>query len=333
MWYLGSDVSAATLDVALGQGTNRVATTRVSNDAAGMAALAAWVAPHVGDGPLTLVLEPTGGYEAPLAYWAHQRGWRVIRVHPTQVRDWIRSQGRRAKTDALDARGLAAYGAAHPQLPVWSPPPAHLSTLDDLLAHRDTLDQLLRQEQQRLEQARRKPRPTPSVIASHERLLNGLREERDAVEQAIEDLLGAAPDVQEARAQIATIDGIGPTTSLDLARCFLLWHHDPSRSRSEKAITAFLGLDPQPYESGTSVRKPRRISRMGNATVRARLYMAALSQTRKDRTSRAHAFYQRLVARGKPKRVAIVATMRKLLCWAWAVFHETVGQRALPATT
>lgn len=333
MWYLGIDVSRATLDVALGHGTTRVATTRVTNDAAGMETLAGWVAPHLGTDTPTLVLEPTGGYEAPLASWAHQRGWRVIRVHPKQVRDWIASQGRRAKTDALDARGLAAYGAAHPRLPVWSPPPAHLSALDDLLKHRDTLDQLLRQEQQRLEQARRKPLPTPSVIASHERLLQGLQEERNAVEQAIEDLLGAAPDVQAVREELATIDGIGATTSLDLALCFLLWQHDPSRSRSEKAITAFVGLDPQPYESGTSVRKPRRISRMGNGKLRATLYMAALSQTRKDRTSRASAFYRRLVERGKPKRVALVATMRKLLCWAWAVFQETVGQRALPATT
>lgn len=323
MWYLGIDVSRATLDGALWQDTTRVSTTRVANDPAGMDALAAWVAPHVAAAPLTLVLEPTGGYEAPLAFWAHARGWRVVRVNPAQARAWITSQGRRAKTDALDAQGLAAYGATHPQLPRWSPPPAHLSALNDLLQHHETLDRLLRQEQQRLDQARRKPQPTAPVIASHERVIQELQNERATVEQAIAEALDQAPDVAETRDQLATIAGIGATTSLYLALCFLLWHHDPARSRSEKAITAFVGLDPLPHESGTSVRKPRRISRMGQASLRARLYMAALSQTPANRTSRAHMVYQRLVERGKPKPVALVATMRKLLCWAWAVFQET----------
>jgi transposase len=321
MWYLGIDVSQATLDAALWGDQGLVATTQVANTADGMADLAAWVTPTVADATLTLVLEPTGGYEAVLADWAVTRGWRVIQVNPANVRDWLRSQGRRAKTDAQDARGLAAYGAAHPHLPVWTPPPAHLSELDDLLKQRDTLDQLLRQGRQRLQQARRKPRPSATVIASHERLLQRLQEERDAVDDAIAEQQQQADDVRDVQAVLEQQPGIGPTISLHLAICFLTWVHDPNRSRNEKALTAFLGLDPQPYESGSSVRKPRRISRMGNGRLRAKLYMAALSQTRSTCESRAHDFYQRLVNRGKPKRVAIVATMRKLLCWAWAAFH------------
>ena len=88
---------------------------------------------------------------------------------------------------------------------------------------------------------------------------------------------------------------------------------------SAKGLTAYVGLDPQPYESGTSVRKPATISRMGDTTLRRKLYMGALGGIRGQNPLRA--FYQRLVGRGKKKRLALVAAARKLLVWAWKVFQ------------
>lgn len=89
-----------------------------------------------------------------------------------------------------------------------------------------------------------------------------------------------------------------------------------------KGLTAFLGLDPTPHESGTSVRGPTPISRMGLAQVRRLLFLGALGGVRGKNPLQA--FYQRLVGRGKPKVVALVAAARKILCWSWAVFqHQT----------
>ena len=86
-------------------------------------------------------------------------------------------------------------------------------------------------------------------------------------------------------------------------------------------MVAYVGLDPQPHESGISVRRPARISRQGDRSLRARLYMGALGALRGD--TPLHAFYQRLVDRGKPKKLALLAAARKLLVWAWAVFNST----------
>ena len=85
-------------------------------------------------------------------------------------------------------------------------------------------------------------------------------------------------------------------------------------------MVADVDLDPQPHESGTSLRSPARISRQGDHLLRARLYMGALGAVRGDNPL--HAFYQRLVDRGKPKKVALLAAARTLLAWAWAVFSS-----------
>ena len=89
-----------------------------------------------------------------------------------------------------------------------------------------------------------------------------------------------------------------------------------------KQLVAYAGLDPRSYESGTSVQKPARISRMGNARLRAILYMNALSAVRHDRGARA--FFARLIVRGKTKKQALVAVMRKLLHGIWIVLQRRV---------
>jgi hypothetical protein len=101
---------------------------------------------------------------------------------------------------------------------------------------------------------------------------------------------------------------------------------------TEKGLAASIGLDPQTYQSGTSVHRRAVISRMGDQAVRRRLFMGALGGVRGNHQLRA--FYQRLVGRGKPKMVALVAAARKLLTWAWAVFRrQTVFDptRSVPA--
>jgi transposase len=98
------------------------------------------------------------------------------------------------------------------------------------------------------------------------------------------------------------------------------WEELTDGEGEENGLVAYIGLDPKPYESGTSVRKRPGISRQGNRPFRSRLFMSALGGI-KGKNSPLTAFYQRLVGRGKPKKLALVAASRKVLVWSWAVFR------------
>ena len=114
--------------------------------------------------------------------------------------------------------------------------------------------------------------------------------------------------------------GIGRKVVLPLLVQLHRWQTLTAGQGSTKGLTAFVGLDPQPYESGTSVRKCPSISKMDNATLRRLLYMGALSAVHGQNPL--HTFYQRLVGRGKAKKLVVVAAARKLLAWAWVLFSR-----------
>jgi transposase len=105
---------------------------------------------------IQLIIEPTGGYELPLARFALEHGWQVTMPNPRHVRDWAKSQGRRAKTDAQDALLLARYGADQP-IRLWHPLPAAVSELESLLQRRADVEQLIGQERNRQHALSRRP--------------------------------------------------------------------------------------------------------------------------------------------------------------------------------
>ena len=125
---------------------------------------------------------------------------------------------------------------------------------------------------------------------------------------------------------LRSVPGIGAKTVLHLVVLLPRWQTLTGGEGRDKGLVASVGLDPQPTERGTSVRGRAAISRRGERDLRRRLFMAALGGTRRDNALRR--FYRRLVARGKAKKLALVAAARKLLVWAWAVFR-----RQQPSTT
>lgn len=267
-----------------------------------------------------VVLEPTGGYELGVALWVHARGWPVCLPNPRQVRDWARGQGRRAKTDGQDALLLAQYGAqVHP--PHWQPLAQEVSDLEQLLRRRDDVAALLQQERTRLQQVQARPGLPAAVRSSLARVIAALEEEHAALEQAIADHLAQHPALVQAREQLLSVPGVGARTVLPLLVLLTRWQTQTDGRGSPKGLVAYVGLDPQPYQSGTSVHRRATISRQGERLLRSRLYMGALGALRGHNPVRA--FYDRLVGRGKPKKVALVAAARKILVWAWAVFHSS----------
>lgn len=316
--YVGVDVGQAQLSVATCvPGAAPVYAGTVANEATG---LAAWVAEVAAQWPgwrVYLVVEPTGGYEQPLVRLAQQTGWAVRQVNPLQVRDWGKGEGWRSKTDRQDALLLAAYGAAK-QLPPQAPLPVAVTDLDELEQRRRELEALIRQESNRLAQSRWRQVP-PAVTQSLERMLETLRQELAAIEQALRQHLAAEADLAQQRRWLLSVPGVGPK---GVNYLLVLLHRFQALTAGEgdaKALTAFLGLDPKLHESGTTLGPRPTISKMGDVRGRTVLYLSALGGVRGDNPLRT--FYRSLVARGKAKKLALVAASRKLLLWAWAVFR------------
>ncbi len=312
---VGVDIAQQTFVAASWQhGSGHLFGTFPNNDA-GFAALGAALPSAYS---IHLVMEPTGGYELPLAIFAIAHGWRVSLPNPKQVRDFAKGRGRRAKTDSQDALVLARFGAeANP--PAWQPLPPEVVELESLVRRRDDLQEMLRQERNRQQALERRPHQHQSVPRSLERLVDTLAEELAAVERAIADHIKQSTELAAAARRLRTLPGVGPQTVAALLVVLWRWQVLTEGEGSAKGLTAYVGLDPQPHQSGTSVNKPSAISRMGERSLRRKLFMATLGGLRG--ASPLRMFYERLVGRGKAKKVAIVAAMRKLVCWAWALFR------------
>lgn len=322
MLTVGIDVSKDTLALALWwEGTAQVLDS-VPNTPMGWEQLADALAGRGAAQALSqvdVVLEPTGGYELAVALWAYQRGWRVHRPNPRQVRAWARSQGRRAKTDRQDAVVLACYGAQRP-LPLWQPLPSEVSELEALVRRREEVAGLLQQERNRHQQVQGRPGMHQAVPKSVERVIGVLEEELHEIEQAIADHTAQHQQMQQTCLLLRSVPGVGAKNVVPLFVTLARWQSLTEGAGTSRGLVAYAGLDPQPYESGSSVQRRASISRQGDARLRRALYMGAMGALRGDNPVRA--FYQRLVGRGKAKKLALVAAMRKVLVWAWAVFHS-----------
>jgi transposase len=317
--YVGVDVAKASLSVALsGNQAAAWAVREFANSARGILELLVEVQRLQPGQPLHLVVEPTGGYEAELVAAAYQAGWAVSLVNPYQVRQWAKGQGRRSKTDRQDALLLAAY-AAETQPPAQAPLPEEVEQVAELEQRKEQLEKLLRSETNRLGQAQSRPRTPPAVLQSLQRTVEQLRQELATVEQAIKQPFAAQPALAAQRKLLLTVPGVGEKVVNYL---LVLLHRFAARTAQQgdgKALTAFLGLDPVLHESGRTVHGRPTISKMGDKRGRTLLYLGALGGIGGNNPLRT--FYRALVARGKAKKLALVAAAHKILLWAWAVFR------------
>ncbi len=289
--YIGIDVAKEWLDIAA---RPEGAAWRARNDAAGISAL---VGQLVERAPQLVVLEATGGLETALAAALTAAALPVVIVNPRQVRDFARATGQLAKTDAIDARVLAQFGEAVGPEP--RPlPEAATRELAALMARRRQVVEMLTAEKNRLRSA---ARPVRRDIQQHihwlERRLAGLD---DDLGKTIREHAGWTDRDRVLR----STPGIGPVSS-----CTLLANLPELGRLNRKEIAALVGVAPLNRDSGTL--RGRRTIWGGRSHVRSALYMATLVGVRHNPVLRA--FYERLLAAGKPKKVALTASMRKLL--------------------
>ncbi len=317
--YLGIDMAARTFSASTWAAGETRRLGSFANTPAGFAACAQALPAGVDAAPLWLIVEPTGGYEHGLLTFALEQGWRISLPNPRQVRAWIKGQGVRAKTDPIDADHLAAFGAQR-QPKEWHPLPAAVQPLDDLLRRRADLEASQRQELNRQASAQRQRGLDPAVRLTYTLMLNAVETALATIDAALQAHLAQHPALQAQVKLLLTVPGVGAKTVLRLLVLLTRWQSLTDGQGLAKGLVAFVGLDPQTAESGTSLRGPGLISRMGDKHVRQWLYMCALGGKRGHNPLRD--FFERLVGRGKAKKLALVACMRKILLWAWAVFRQ-----------
>jgi transposase len=320
--WLGVDVAQASLVSALWSDGQAIRLQDCPNTPAGFLALASQLEQAMQTAQAScvhVILEPTGGYELAFAAFALGQGCTVSRPNPAQVREWARGRGYRAKTDQVDARMLAHYGA-EVRPPRWQPVPAEVSELELLLRRKEDLEQLLRQEQNRKHALGQRPGVPEAVGKSLERVIGALEQELDELEQTIKRHLGQHAELRRVAKRLRSVPGIGAKNVLWVLVVLTRWQTLTEGQGDAKGLVAYAGLDPQAFASGSSVQKRASISRKGERMMRRRLFLGALGGVRGKNVLRT--FYQRLVGRGKAKKAALIAAARKILVWAWAVFRD-----------
>lgn len=276
-------------------------------------------AKSLGAEKIHLIVEPTGRYEIGLALYAYEQGWLVTKPNPYTLRQWAEGVGYRVKTDPLDARMCSEYGFIM-QPKAQDLLPLEVRELDYLLRRVDDQKKMLKMEQNRLESASAAPDMPKSVIQDIEKQIEFISSQQDELTKKIKQHVKQYPELQKLYRQLLGVPGIGPKTVLPLIVILHRFNALTAGEGGKKQLTAFLGLDSQIHESGTSVRGIPSISKKGDKVARARLYMSALGGIRGFNVLRD--FYQLMVARGKAKKIALVACSRKILHWAWAIFKS-----------
>ncbi len=289
--YLGIDIGSEYLDGALGAQSRRF-----GNDGKGHRQLLRWVKGQ--REAVQVICEASGGYERTLVRVLQQNGVLVSLVQASRVRQFARASGLWAKTDRIDARLLCAFGQALAPGPTrrLTPEQEKLRELDRRRRH---LSRLLVMEQNHQGQCQEK-----AIQRLGARLIAQIKKQLVILDQMMAELIAQSEELSSKAAKLEAISGVGARTA-----ALLLAQMPELGSLNRGAAAALAGVAPYAHESGKL--KGRRAIYGGRRAVRSGLYMAALVAARFNPILR-H-FYQRLRAAGKPAKLALVATMRKLL--------------------
>jgi transposase len=306
--FIGIDVGKASLDVQWHRGESAQYANRPDAIAGLVQRLLA------GSGVARIAIEPTGGYEKPLLEALRQAKLPVELVHTSRFKSYRTMVGVKAKSDTSDARLLAAYAASPDEVRgrtadrVELPQDALREELRELASRRDQLKHMIHAESCRANITRHAI--LRQSIVAH---LEALRAEDKRMLQAMRALVRQRLDLRRDQHLLRTIKGLGPVSALTLiAAVPELGHLDNKRA------AALIGAAPFVHKSGT-LTAPARIHG-GRAAVRRVLYMAAVTASRHNPVLKS--FYERLITKGKPAKLVLVALMRRLVIFANAVLRS-----------
>jgi transposase len=304
MTFIGIDISKDHFDGAFPL-LKGYRSDRFANQASGFAALLAALPADA-----HCVMEATGPYYLQLATYLHQRGIAVSVVNPLVIKRFSQMKLSRAKTDKADARLIAAYGQLHQPAP-WQPPVAFIQEVQQ---ESSLLEQLLKQRTalgNHRHALLQHPHISEQALKTLTQLLDQLDEQIQELEKSIENK--SKTHRSELLKVLLSIPGIGLKTAIQL----LVITQGFERFDNSKQLSAYIGLAPRLYQSGSSVKGKVHISKLGMAQMRKLLYLCAWSASRCNLACQQ--LYDRLLAKGKAKKLALIAVANKLLKQAFAI--------------
>lgn len=265
-----------------------------------------------------IVMEATGIYWENLAFFCVKEGIKVSVVNPKQIKHFAHTNLRRSKTDPLDADLIARFGAIMNPT-IWNPPDPIIEELKQIARERDSFVKMQTEEKNRLHSLKNCAHPSPDVLKAHECTINYLERQIKRLEKIFKDKLTGKPELEKKINLLKTIPGIGNIS----AGILLTEANEFATFTSAKQLTAYAGISPSQCQSGSSVNKKTKISKIGNSRIRSTLYLNALTCIR-AKSSPFKVFYERLREKGKPAKVALVAVARKLLHLAFAILKSGI---------
>jgi transposase len=294
---LGVDISKLSFDVAL-LDDSKVKTKKFSNNSKGFCELTEWLK-NKGIDKAEVCMEATGGYEAKLAQYLYDNKFKVSVVNPARIKGFAMSKLSRVKTDKADAE-LIAHFCKTMQPNLWQPTPLHIQELQQWVRRLDILIANKNQENNRLDEA------SGAVAINISAHIEFLDKQIKEVEELISNHIKKHKDLNDKSKLLDSIPGIGEKTIGVILAFLTVENFD-----SAKQVAAFVGLNPKPRQSGSSVQGVGRISKTGNADLRKAFFMPAVVSLRFNPVVKD--FADRLSGTGKAKMVVVIAAMRKLI--------------------
>lgn len=307
--YVGVDVSKTSLDIVFLMPDQSSHWVQVANSQDGITHLLDQLKAF--EQSIHLCLEATGRYWQLLATQVDLAGYRVSVVNPRQIKAFRETGSRANKTDRDDAFLIAQFCQLYQPIG-WLRPQVSAIQLKDCVRRRFALLKMCQQERNRLQSGI----CDPFILQSIQRIIAVLQQEIDQITIQIKALIKQQPLVWKAFNLLKSIPGIGDITAATLLAEIGDWQRFDHASQ----LVAFVGVDPQHFESGTSIKKPTRISKRGNAHLRAALYMPSI--VAKSRSTYFAPLIARLEAKGHTPLSIVIVIMRKLLVLAFAILKS-----------
>lgn len=308
--YIGVDISKLSFDVAI-EKEGGYAYYKLPNDQKGFAALMNLI-----KGPCKVVMEASGPYYLRLAVFLCDQGIAVSVVNPLIIRRFCQMRLMRAKTDKKDASMIAEYGKTeHPA--DWNAEPGYVMELRQLKTAADLLDKSRTALVRQLEAFSQLPARCKDAVQAVQKAIKSIEKQIVQLEQKMHEIITEYHGSMYERLQ--TIPGLGRKTALIL----IVLTGGFTKFSNASQLCAYIGTSPRIFESGTSVKGRSRIAKMGMSKVRAMLYMCSWSAKKYNEGCKQ--LYDRLVEKGKAKRLALLAVVNKLIKQAFAVATNEVG--------
>lgn len=303
--YTGVDISKSYFDVAYEQNGSKYH-YRMTNDLAGFTKLLSLLDIKVHH----VVMEASGPYYLKLATWLYDQQMAVSVINPLVIRRFCQMKLSRAKTDKKDALLIAQYGKTQ-QPPIWTPEPAYILELRQMQATLDQLNKSRTGLNKQIEAFDHNTATSKDNIKAIRIVINCIDLQITDIELKMQQL--AELYHSTLYKQLQSIPGLGKKTALLL----IVVSGGFKKFSNAKQLSSYFGLSPRIFESGTSVKGKAKITKMGMSRIRAMLYVCAWSAKKCNQACKE--MYDRLVAKGKSKRLALIAVANKLVKQAFAI--------------